>query len=111
MSAKDIIKNSVYKALGGGTGLTSKTVIFILLMACLVGIYIFFVYKMSGKPAFYSKDLNITLCGMPVIVAAIMIAMQSNLLVSLGTVGGLVHCEVSECGEESNGFAIFILVH
>ena len=64
MSAKDIIKNSVYKALGGGTGLTSKTVIFILLMACLVGIYIFFVYKMSGKPAFYSKDLNITLCGM-----------------------------------------------
>lgn len=89
MSAKDIIKNSVYKALGGGTGLTSKTVIFILLMACLIGVYIFFVYKMSGKPAFYSKDLNITLCGMPVIVAAIMIAMQSNLLVSLGMVGAL----------------------
>ena len=44
MSAKDIIKNSVYKALGGGTVLTSKTVIFILLMACLGGIYIFFVY-------------------------------------------------------------------
>lgn len=89
MSAKDIIKNSIYKALGGGTGLTSKTVVFILLMACLIGVYIFFVYKMSGKPGFYSKDLNITLCGMPVIIAAIMIAMQSNLLVSLGMVGAL----------------------
>lgn len=33
--------------------------------------------------------MNLTIAGMPVIVAAIMIAMQSNLLVSLGMVGAL----------------------
>lgn len=33
--------------------------------------------------------MNITIAGMPIIVAAIMIAMQSNLLVSLGMVGAL----------------------
>lgn len=89
MSVKDVIKNSVYQSLGGGTTMSAKTVILILLIACLMGIYIFLVYKLSSKTAFYSKDLNITIAGMPVIVAAIMIAMQSNLLVSLGMVGAL----------------------
>lgn len=89
MSVKDVIKNSVYQSLGGGTTMSAKTVILVLVIACLMGIYIFLVYKLSSKTAFYSKDLNITIAGMPVIVAAIMIAMQSNLLVSLGMVGAL----------------------
>ncbi len=89
MSVKDVIKNSVYESLGGGTTMSAKTVILILLIACLMGVYIFLVYKLSSKTAFYSKDLNLTIAGMPVIVAAIMISMQSNLLVSLGMVGAL----------------------
>lgn len=89
MSVKDVIKNSVYESLGGGASMSVKTVILILLTACLVGVYIFLVYKSSSKTSFYSKNLNLTIAGMPVIVAAIMIAMQSNLLVSLGMVGAL----------------------
>lgn len=57
--------------------------------AILMGIYIFMIYKNQSKSAFYSKDLNMTIAGLPVIVCAIMIAMQSNLLVSLGMVGAL----------------------
>ena len=89
MSVKDVIKNSVYESLGGGATMSAKTVILILLIAGLMGVHIFLVYKLSSKTAFYSKDLNLTIAGMPVIVAAIMIAMQSNLLVSLGMVGAL----------------------
>lgn len=89
MSAKDVIKSSVYNSLGGGTGLSAKNIFLILIMACLIGIYVFAVYKMTSKSAFYSRDLNVTIAGMPVIVAAIMIAMQSNLIVSLGMVGAL----------------------
>lgn len=89
MSIKDVIKNSVYESLGGGTGLSAKTILLLLVIATLVGLYIFAVYKLSCKSSFYSKDMNVTLAGMPVIVAAIMIAMQSNLLVSLGMVGAL----------------------
>ena len=88
MSIKNVIKDSVYEAIGGGS-LTVGTVVLILAMACLVGIYIFIVYKLSAKSAFYSKDLNVTMAGLPLIVAAIMIAMQSNLIVSLGMVGAL----------------------
>ena len=89
MSIKDVIKNSVYESLGGGTSLSAKNILLLLVIAALVGIYIFMVYKLASKSAFYSKDLNVTLAGMPIIVAAIMIAMQSNLLVSLGMVGAL----------------------
>ena len=89
MSVKDVIKNSVYNSLGGGTGLSVRSIFLILGMACLIGIYIFAVYKLTSKSAFYSRDLNVTIAGMPVIVAAIMIAMQSNLIVSLGMVGAL----------------------
>ena len=89
MSIKDVIKNSVYESLGGGTNLSAMNILLILAIACLVGLYIFAVYKLSSKSAFYSKDLNVTMAGMPLIIAAIMIAMQSNLLVSLGMVGAL----------------------
>lgn len=47
------------------------------------------IYKYNSKAAFYSRDLNVTMAGMVVVVAAIMIAMQSNLIVSLGMVGAL----------------------
>ena len=89
MSVKDVIKSSVYQSLGGGTQLSFYAIIFTLLAAALIGIYIFTVYKLSSKSAFYSKDINVTIAGMPIIVAAIMIAMQSNLIVSLGMVGAL----------------------
>ena len=81
MSVKDVIKNSVYESLGGGTTMTAQTVILILMVSCLAGVYLYFVYKLSAKTAFYSKDMNITIAGMPVIVAAIMIAMQSLSLI------------------------------
>lgn len=88
MSVKDVIKNSVYESLTGG-GLSFWDMIFILIIACVIGIYIFIVYKTTAKSAFYSRDLNITLAGMAVVVAAIMIAMRSSLIVSLGMVGAL----------------------
>lgn len=89
MSVKDIIKNSVYESLGGGTNLSAASIVLVIVIACLIGIYIYAVYKLTSKSAFYSKDLNVTMAGLPLIVAAIMIAMQSNLLVSLGMVGAL----------------------
>lgn len=88
MSAKDVIKSRVYESLGG-TGISFSGILIIFLAACLLGLYIFMVYKLISKAAFYSKDLNITMAGIVLVVAAIMIAMQSNLIVSLGMVGAL----------------------
>lgn len=89
MSISDVIKSSVYNRFVGGTGLSFRAVLLILVASCLVGVYIYLVYKFFSKSEFYSRDLNVTIAGMSVIVSAIMIAMQSNLLVSLGMVGAL----------------------
>lgn len=89
LSVKDVIKNSVYQSLGGGTGFSLENILLIFGISCLIGVYIYSVHKFMSKSAFYSKDLGVTMAGMPVVVAAIMIAMQSNLIVSLGMVGAL----------------------
>lgn len=89
MSANDVIKNSVYESLKSGMGFSFWNACIILAVACLIGIYLFMLYRYTAKSAFYSKDLNITLAGIVVVTAAIMIAMQSNLVVSLGMVGAL----------------------
>lgn len=89
MTMKDVIKGKVYEQIAGGTGISIKDILLILGLSCMIGVYIFFVYKRMSKAAFYSKDLNMTIAGMVVVVAAIMIAMQSSLIVSLGMVGAL----------------------
>lgn len=89
MTTSDVIKREVYERLAGGSGWSTSEIIIILLAACLVAGYIFAVYKLTSKAAFYSRDLNVTMAGMVIVVAAIMIAMQSSLIVSLGMVGAL----------------------
>lgn len=81
--------DSIVEGFSGGTGMSVREVVVILLMACLMGAYIYLVYKGFSKSAFYSRDLNVSMGGMTIVVAAIMVAMQSNLIVSLGMVGAL----------------------
>lgn len=89
MSTKDVIKSGILESLTAGTYLDASIILGILFFSALIGIYVYLVYRFSAKTAFYSKDLNITMAGMPIVVAAIMIAMQANLVVSLGMVGAL----------------------
>ena len=89
MSTKDVIKSSILESLTGGTYLNVSTIVGILIFSAFLGLYVYMVYRLTAKSAFYSKDLNITMAGMPIIIAGIMIAMQSNLLVSFGMVGAL----------------------
>lgn len=89
MTTTDIIKKGVLENLTKGAGWSTAEICMILLSACVAACYIFAVYKLTSKAAFYSRDLNVTIAGMVIIVAAIMIAMQSSLVVSLGMVGAL----------------------
>ena len=70
-------------------GMSYKRMIFSLIFATLLSLHIFFVYRMTSKESFYSKSFNITLPVITVLTAAIVIAMQANLVVSLGMVGAL----------------------
>ena len=52
-------------------------------------LYIYGIYWFSQKKGFYNKQFNIVLGVLPVITAGIILAMQSNLVISLGMVNGM----------------------
>ena len=83
------IKKLVLSSFSGGSDMNVWRILFLLALSGVIGLYIFLIYKNQSKSAFYSKDLNITMAGLPIIVCGILIAMQSSLVVSLGMVGAL----------------------
>lgn len=60
-----------------------------LLMSTLFSLYIFVLYRLVTASTFYQRDLNVTLGVIGLIVTAIVLAMQSSLLVSMGMIGAL----------------------
>lgn len=61
----------------------------VLFLTCVIACYIFMVYKLVTKKTFYSKNFNISLAAIAVITAAIILAVQSSIVISLGMVGAL----------------------
>ena len=88
MSFQDIFKKSFLEGYAS-TGISTRITVIALLIACVLALYIFFVYRMVTRKTFYSKNFNITLAGVTVITAALILTMQSSVVLSLGMVGAL----------------------
>jgi len=69
--------------------ISMMSVISALLITLLIGVYIFFVYRILTRKTFYSKNFNIALVGVALVTAAIIVTIQSSIVVSLGMVGAL----------------------
>lgn len=85
---KDILKKSFLEGYAS-TELGTKEILVALAIALLLGLYIFFCYRFLTRRTFYSKSFNISLVGMTLITAAIILTIQSSVVVSLGMVGAL----------------------
>jgi uncharacterized membrane protein YhiD involved in acid resistance len=77
-----------------GTDLVGSTVPVIsmaatLLLAFALGLFIFWVYKRSYQGVMYSKTFNISLIALSMITASVILAVTSNIILSLGMVGAL----------------------
>ncbi|MBQ7066741.1 MAG: DUF4956 domain-containing protein [Lachnospiraceae bacterium] len=72
-----------------GSNVTTASILVTLLVTCILAIYIFIVYYVAARRNFYSKSFNISLALIAVITASIILAMQSNVVISLGMVGAL----------------------
>lgn len=88
MSIKDVIKKSVLEGFTQADISTTRVLI-TLGITLLLAVYILFIYKMQCRSVFYSKEFNITAAATSIVTAAIVLAMQSNIVVSLGMVGAL----------------------
>ena len=88
MGFTDVIKKSVLEGFHAGD-LSTVSMVVTLGMAVAMGLFIYLVYRMTAKGSFYNRDFNKSLATLPVITAGILLAMQSNLVISLGMVGAL----------------------
>ena len=84
----DIFKKSFLDGFSG-SDITTARILVTLLVTCAIALYIFVVYYVATKKNYYSKTFNISLALISVITASIILAMQSNLVISLGMVGAL----------------------
>ena len=60
-----------------------------LLLAALIALYIFAVYRMFARNTFYDRNFNLSLIGMSVLSASVLLTVQSSIVVSVGMVGAL----------------------
>lgn len=88
MTFKDIFKKSFLEGYASSE-ITTMTIVTALGIACALALYIFFVYRVVTRKTFYSKNFNITLAGITVITASLILTMQSSVVLSLGMVGAL----------------------
>lgn len=88
MSFMDIFKND-FLANYTSENISVAHITAVLGVTCLLACYIFVVYKLVTKKTFYSKNFNISVAAIAVITAAIILAVQSSIVISLGMVGAL----------------------
>ena len=87
MGIQDILKKSFLSQFQ--SDISTSTIVVTLFVTALIGVYIFVVYRLTCRKAFYSKSFAISLPVIAMITASIIIAIQSNVVISLGMVGAL----------------------
>ena len=89
MSFTDIFKKSFLQGYVTTGNFTMKEIVVCMCLTNLVAAYIFVVYRMLNRNEFYNKNFNISLPVMALITAAVILTIQSSIVVSLGMVGAL----------------------
>ena len=69
--------------------ITTTTIISVLVMVLFLAVYEFFVYRFVSHRSFYNKSFNITIAVLPFFISTIILCLQSNIIITLGTIGAL----------------------
>ncbi len=86
MTFNDIFKSSF---LNNVTSISIFDMVLALLLAFSVGMFIFFVYKKTFSGVMYSSSFGVTLIALTLITTLVILAVTSNVVLSLGMVGAL----------------------
>ena len=88
MGFKDVFKKSFLEGFTS-MDITTGKIAAALILTALLALESFAIYRLVTRKVIYSKNFNISLAVMSLITSAIILAMQSNLVISLGMVGAL----------------------
>lgn len=86
MTFNDIFKSSFLENV---TSVSVLDMTLTLLLAFALGLFIYFVYKKTFSGVMYSSSFGVTLIALTMITALVILAVTSNVVLSLGMVGAL----------------------
>jgi hypothetical protein len=87
MTFADIFKNSFLK--NAGSGFSALDVAMTIAITFALGVFIFYVYKKSFRGVLYTRGFNISLIVLALVTSLVIMAISSNIVLSLGMVGAL----------------------
>lgn len=67
----------------------STTIISVLFAVLIFAVYEFVVYRFVSHRSFYNKSFNIAIALLPFFISTIILCLQSNVVITLGTIGAL----------------------
>lgn len=86
MTFRDIFKSSFLES---SSSITFFDMGIVLVLAFLLGLYIFFIYKKTYSGVMYSASFGVTLIALSLITSLLIMTIVSNIVLSLGMVGAL----------------------
>ncbi|MDR0931068.1 MAG: DUF4956 domain-containing protein [Clostridiales bacterium] len=86
MTFQDIFKSDF---LSNVTSVSIVDMLIAILLSFCIGVFIFFVYKKTYKGVMYSSSFGVTLIALTMISSLVILAVTSNVVLSLGMVGAL----------------------
>ena len=86
MSFQDVFKSSFLESV---SSFSIGEVLVAMLLSVIVGLFIFWVYKKTFTGVMYSSGMALTLIGLTMVTTLVIIAVTSNVVLSLGMVGAL----------------------
>ncbi len=86
MSFQDIFKSSFLEEM---PQVSALDILIAMVFACVLGAFIFFIYKKTFQGVMYSSGFGITLVGLTMVTTLVILAVTSNVVLSLGMVGAL----------------------
>ena len=86
-SISDIFQNIglVYE----NSPISGLTILTVIAMVAILAVYEFVVYRFISHRSFYNKSFNVTVAIIPFFIATIILCLQSNIVITLGTIGAL----------------------
>lgn len=88
MSFMDVFKKSFLEGYAS-VNIHVEEIIVCMLVTVLIAVYIFAIYRVMTRMSFYNRNFNLSLIALAVITAAVILTIQSNIVISLGMVGAL----------------------
>jgi hypothetical protein len=88
LTFKDIFKKSFIQGFTRYDA-TPENILVVFVIASFFALYIFFAYRILTRKTFYSKSFNVALPALVLITAAVILTIQSSVVISLGMVGAL----------------------